>query len=448
MPLTMRPTMPLTMRLAMYLAPSLPHARRALPVLILPAMMLLASACADEAADPPEVPQELSISATRPITDVERGTFHFPELGVWVSNDLDGGRFSSAGADGDSVLVLHNRPENAPINNSAWYAFALWAEAPDTVTVRLTYEDGRHRYHPKIRRVGETGWTPLDPALVHPDPATRGATIRVPVGPDTVWVAGQEMRTSSWFESWTAALEARGDVVRRQIATSPRGRAIHMLHAGAPDAHRHILLISRQHPPEVTGTKALEAFVEELLGDSPLAGEFRERFRIHVVPLVNPDGVDLGHWRHSTGGVDLNRDWVAFHQPETRAVRDEMQRLLAEPGHELWFFSDFHSTNRDVYYTLDRALETRPAGVLDRWIDHLATSLPHYEVDDAPSTGGDGVVSRDWAWREFQAPGMVYEVGDDTDRALIQEVARTAARGTMQILLDEWRAEQAGGGAE
>jgi hypothetical protein len=35
---------------------------------------------------------------------------------------------------------------------------------------------------------------------------------------------------------------------------------------------------------------------------------------------------------------------------------------------------------------------------------------------------------------------MVYEVGDDTDPALIRDVAETAARGTMQILLSEWRA--------
>lgn len=401
--------------------------------------VLLLAACAGDTPAPAEVEEELDISATRPITDVERGTFHFPELGVWVSNELDGGRFSSARTDGDSVLVLHNRPENAPINNSAWYAFRIWSATPDTVTVRLTYEDGRHRYHPKLRREGDDRWTPLDSALVRPDPETRGATLRIPVGPDTVWVAGQEMRTSSFFEEWTSALAARDGVSRRQFATSPRGRPLHILHAGSPEASRHILLISRQHPPEVTGTKALVAFLEEMLGDSPLAAEFREGFQLHVVPLVNPDGVDLGHWRHNTGGVDLNRDWVAFHQPETRAVRDEVRRLLAEPGHELWFFADFHSTNRDVYYTLDRALETRPAGVLDRWIDHLRTSLPHYEVDDAPSTGGDGLVSRDWAWREFQAPGMVYEVGDDTDRELIREVARTAARGTMRILLEESR---------
>jgi hypothetical protein len=161
------------------------------------------------------------ISATRPITEIERGTFTFPELGVSVSNEFDGGRFSDAWAEGDSVLVLHNRPENAPINNSAWYAFELWSEVPDTLTVRLTYEDGRHRYFPKVRRSGDQRWKPLDSTLVHLDPQTRSATLRIPVGPDKLRVAGQEMRTSSYFEEWTAELVEREGTNRREFATSP-----------------------------------------------------------------------------------------------------------------------------------------------------------------------------------------------------------------------------------
>ncbi len=407
-------------------------------------LAVTASACSPPDSASPFPDDAYTISATRPITDVERGTFVFDALGVTVSNDFAGGRFSEATTDGDSVLVLHLRPENAPINNSAWYAFRLWANEPDTLTVRLTYTDGRHRYVPKVRTAAAPEWTLLDSEAVRLDEETRDALLRLPVGPDTIQVAGQEMRTSSFFEEWTATLAARDDVTRRSIGTTPRGRDMSMVESGNPDARRHVLFISRQHPPEVTGTFALVAYMAEMLGDSPLAADFRDRFRIHVVPLMNPDGVDLGHWRHNTGGVDLNRDWVAFHQPETRFVRDEMGRILAEEGRELWFFADFHSTNRDVFYTLDRALETRPAGVLDPWIEHIRTALPDYALEEDPSDGGYGVVSRDWAWREHQAPGMVYEVGDNTPRELIAEVARTAARGTMQILLERAAAEDGG----
>jgi hypothetical protein len=209
-----------------------------------------------------------------------------------------------------------------------------------------------------------------------------------------------------------------------------------MVEFGDRGATKHVMVIGRQHPPEATGTMALLAFVGELAGDSPLAREFRESFRVHVIPLVNPDGVDLGHWRHNTGGVDLNRDWEAFNQPETRVVRDTYTRILEAPGHEIWFGVDFHSTQYDVFYTLERTLETDPPGVTDEWLAYLGDNLPHYEVNDSPS-GLDTPMSRNWFYRAFQAPALIYEVGDQTDRALIREVAITAAQGTMRILLDE-----------
>jgi predicted deacylase len=305
--------------------------------------------------------------------------------------------------------------------------------------VRLSYEDGDHRYWPEVRRSDEP-WATLDSASVREDTLAGEATLHLSIGPDTLWVAGQEMMTSAFFIRWTDSLAGEPHVTKRIIATTPRGRPMPMVEFGDPSAIRHVMIIGRQHPPEVTGSVALVRFVEELAGDSPLARDFRESFRVHVVPLVNPDGVDLGHWRHNTGGVDLNRDWRVFNQPETRAVRDTFREILATPGAELWFGADFHSTQYDVFYTLERTLQTSPAGITDRWLDYLRTNLPDYEVNDSPS-GLQTPMSRNWFYEEFGAPALIYEVGDQTDRALIRRVAATAARGTMEILL-----EVAGGG--
>jgi cytosolic carboxypeptidase protein 6 len=383
---------------------------------------------------PPARPADtLTISATRPITEAPRRTIGFLREGVWISNELDGGRFSDAWQLDDSTFVVHNRPENAPINNSAWYAFKLWSNEPRTVRLRLTYEDGSHRYWPEARRAGEP-WAPLDSAVVEQDSAAREATLRLRVGPDTLWVAGQPLTTTSFFHGWTDSLAALPHISRTTIGTSPRGRPLHMLQFGEESATRHVLLISRQHPPEVTGTMALVAFVEEIAGDSPLAREFRRHFRTHVVPLVNPDGVDLGHWRHNTGGVDLNRDWADFLQPETQLVRDALLRATSRLGDAVWFAADFHSTQHDVFYTLDRAFETEPPGLIDQWLQYIATQLPHYTVSDDPSRLG-GPTSRNWFYNQYRATALTYEVGDNTDRVLIREVAVTAARGMMELLL-------------
>jgi cytosolic carboxypeptidase protein 6 len=403
--------------------------------LLLLTAAFLFTACGPSTPPGAPSPSDREVSATRPIEDVPRRTIGFLEQGIWISNEFSGGRVSDTWADGDSVVVVHIGPENAPINNSAWYAFRIWADAPRTVRVRLSYEDGVHRYWPKLLQ-GEDRWMPLDSSAVEVGPDNEWATLTLEVGPDTLTVAGQEMLTQDFFQDWVEELAAFPHVSRGRIGTSARGRPLELFRFGSDEANRHVVLVSRQHPPEVTGTLALVSFVEELVGDSPLAREFREHFQVHVVPLMNPDGVELGHWRHNTGGVDLNRDWVAFHQPETRAVRDEVTRIMQAPGAELWFAADFHSTRRDVFYTLERSLETDPPDILDRWIGYLEEELPHYEVADGPS-GLQTPMSRNWFYREFGAPGLIYEVGDDTDRDLIRQVAETAARGTMEILLDE-----------
>lgn len=405
-------------------------------LLVLSALAPLAGCASGPGTEPASYdPPGSTITTDRPIEDVRRRTVGFLESGVWISNELPGGRLNDVWRENDSVFVARVFPENAPINNSAWYGFKVWADAPRTILLRLTYENGRHRYWPAARRAGEP-WAPLPEQAV--DTTGDGATLRLHVGPDTLWVAAQELFTSADFRRWTDSLSALPHVSRERIGTSRRGRPIEMLTVtGDPDATDHVLLISRQHPPEVTGTLALLAFVEEIAGESPLAREFRSRFQTRVVPVVNPDGVDLGHWRHNTGGVDLNRDWVTFNQPETRAVRDALLRVKDQPGARVWFAADFHSTRRDVFYTLDPDLEASLPGFLDRWLEGIAREVPEYQINESP-TGLRSPTSRNWLYRAFdRVPSLTYEVGDDTDRPLIRKVAAAAARSMMELLLRE-----------
>lgn len=94
-----------------------------------------------------------------------------------------------------------------------------------------------------------------------------------------------------------------------------------MLKIGKANDKKMILILSRQHPPEVTGYLAMQSFVETICGEGDTATKFREVYNTYVIPNLNPDGVDNGHWRHNSGGVDLNRDWEDFNQPELQAVK-------------------------------------------------------------------------------------------------------------------------------
>ena len=133
-------------------------------------------------------------------------------------------------------------------------------------------------------------------------------------------------------------------------------------------------------------------------------------------------------------GVDLNRDWLHFNQPEGRLVSDAFLDLKEKAP--VLFGIDFHSTQEDVFYTLSRDLETDPPGFTDAWLDAIRTAFPDYHVNDEPF-GLGSPVSKNWFYETFNAPAVTYEVGDESDRALIRRLSTAAAEALMELLLDE-----------
>lgn len=402
--------------------------------LFLPLTALVLAACGDQGPVPQSYdPPGSTITTGRAITDQPRRTIGFRDTGVWVSNEYLGARLSDFVHVEDSLYRAVVRPENAPINNSAWYGFAVWADVPDTILIELSYEDGTHRYVPKLSR-DRAIWAPIAAGDYAPDTTAGTATLRLAVGPDTTWVSAQEPWTSDRFDEWSSGLAG---TERVDIGKSLRGRPIRLISFGNEQSPEgFVLVISRQHPPEVTGTLAMKAFVETLLADDPEAAAFRARYRVLVVPLVNPDGVDEGHWRHSAGGIDLNRDWLDFNQPEVAVVRDAMVAEVEQAGAPVVFAIDFHSTQEDIFYTHIRDLETNRPGLVDAWLDSIRTGVQGYElVEEASGLGSP--VSKNWFYEQFEATSVTYEVGDEQDRDLIDRIASTAARSLMDVLAEE-----------
>jgi predicted deacylase len=196
-----------------------------------------------------------------------------------------------------------------------------------------------------------------------------------------------------------------------------------------------IAVFSRQHPPEVTGFKAMQAFLDELLVNEQSAA-FLEKYRVLVYPLLNPDGVDLGHWRHNTGGIDLNRDWAYYNQPETRQVADHLVNTVTKSKARVILGLDFHSTQKDVFYTLpDDSVKSIIPWFKRPWLDGIEASINNYELNEEASGIGQPV-TKGWFYTQFEAEGVTYEVGDEVPRDFIELKARIAARQMMKVLLE------------
>ncbi len=370
---------------------------------------------------------------SKPIELPVRRTYSFEGSGVRVSTDFEGARLNELTQLNDTLFTAVIRPENAPINMSPWYAFKVWADSARPVYIRMTYQNGRHRYYPKISSEGQR-WQPLDSASFFPGDSV--ATMRLAAGPDTLWVAAQEMILLRHVQVWADSLDRLPFVSKQTVGYSAQQRPIIALSVGKPDSKRVLAVISRQHPPEVTGYLAMQAFVETIAGDSKLARRFRRKFETIVLPMINPDGVANGHWRHNTGGIDLNRDWKYFRQPETAVVRDFLTKEVSRQQARVYFGLDFHSTWNDIYYVFDEKTTPYATSLTQQWLTGVEGVIPGYKANQSAS-GTESPISKNWFFTQFGADAVTYEVGDNTPRDDLRVKGQVAAVEMMKLLLKQ-----------
>ncbi|MBU2995175.1 hypothetical protein KO500_01965 [Cellulophaga baltica] len=391
-------------------------------------------------------PAVIVLTESKPTQKQWKGNFTFEESDVVFSNDFEGARLNGVIQINDSTFTALITSENTPINTSPWYAFRVSAKKPKTINVVLTYQDGiKSRYYPKLSKDGEH-WTPLDSLNYTPFEKGNEAfgmgslplkvSMKLEIGNEPLWIAGQELETSSIVRKWATKLATEKDISYSSIGKSKEGRDMGLLSIGKSESKNMIMIISRQHPPEITGYLSMKAFVETIASDSKLAKKFRKKFGVFVVPLMNPDGVDNGHWRHNMGGVDLNRDWENFNQPETSAVRDFMVAKEKETNGKFYFGIDFHSTWDDIYYTIDAKFEGNMPGLVPDWLDAVKLDLSGYDPNIKPSDKvKPTAVSKNYFYVAHGAEALVFEIGDNTPRDFIKEKATVSANKLMMLML-------------
>lgn len=372
----------------------------------------------------------------KPIQYQEKKTFELLNLGVYASNEFDGARLNGFEKLNDSTVRVEIRPENQPINPSPHYAFNVWSSSPKEVYLAFSYPTGaKHRYIPKIKEENQT-WRALDSTRFHTIDSLFA--VRLSLDQQPIQLAAQELANSTQVKAWYTQLAKGKDYVHiKEYGSSKLGRELNVLdiYKGDKQGKPIVVLLTRQHPPEVTGFLAYQSFIETILEANNLSNQFLENYRVLAFPLLNPDGVDLGHWRHNTGGIDLNRDWSQYHQPETRQTAKFIDKQVKKYNTTLVLGLDFHSTYRDVFYTNKERASTRLPNFIDSWFSALEAEIPSYKVNEA-SSNSKKPVSKGWFLKRHDAVGITYEIGDTTPRERIDEIGQISAREMMKILID------------
>lgn len=375
-----------------------------------------------------EFPNPIDTS-DRPVSMQEKGSWTID--GVTVSNEFDGARMNEFSQIDASTFQILIRPENEPINISPWYAFKISSDRPRTINIVLEYGTYKHRYWPKLSRDLEH-WTPID--SMDTDFSGPEPKFTIEVNQQPLYFCGQELTNSSVVWDWFDQVIEKNNLNKFKVGESRLGRPIYGAESVPMNEDAEtIVFLSRQHPPEVTGFKALQSYLDEVMNDSHLSTDFRKKYRILIYPLMNPDGVDLGHWRHNAGGIDLNRDWGYYRQPEVRQVANHIFDYVMERKSDVILGIDFHSTQEDVYYTYPDEHE-HIMNFRNYWIEGIQNIIGAENAYEDPDPL-ESPVSKGWFVVAFGADGITYEVGDETPRDFIDMKARVSAREMMKLLI-------------
>ncbi len=402
--------------------------------LIFTSAFILLFGCNSTKKIPFETPVDTS---SKKINFQTKQTYKLKDIGVYANNEFDGARLNGFKKLNDSTALVIINPENTPINNSSYYAFKTWRDIPGPFYLRFQYPEGfKHRYIPKLKVNNE--WVCIDSTHVYGDSIRK--TILVNLTTEPLLIAAQEIQSSKDVQKWyTSLVRGKEDHVKLNIygkSILEKNLPVLDMYKGTKKHKDVIVLFTRQHPPEVTGYFAFQSFVETLLNDDfQLSNEFLNKYRILAFPILNPDGVDLGHWRHNAGGVDTNRDWSAYRQPEIKQTVTFISKALKSSNSKLILGLDFHSTWYDIFYTNKTRDDTALPHFLDDWFAALEHNIPDYKVNEKAGNSKKPV-SKGWLLYGHNATGLTYEIGDDTPRDQIKLIGKTTAEQMMRILLN------------
>jgi hypothetical protein len=99
--------------------------------------------------------------------------------------------------------------------------------------------------------------------------------------------------------------------------------------AGKRTVHIH----ARTHPQETEGFYVTEEMIKILLSESEFSQTARANCVFYVIPMYNPDGVEMGLPRRNANNIDLEANWNTFpHQPEVAALKARFTQLMTSPN--------------------------------------------------------------------------------------------------------------------
>ena len=142
-----------------------------------------------------------------------------------------------------------------------------------------------------------------------------------------------------WAESQFVFIDSLGASIQNRaiweltIADNPQSSSNHRIYIHA-----------RTHPGEEESFWVTNEIINFLISDTPLAAFIRNNCIFHIIPMYNPDGVELGYPRENANGVDIESGWDDVPlEPEVAVLKNRFIELTTLVNNPIEVALNMHS---------------------------------------------------------------------------------------------------------
>lgn len=149
-----------------------------------------------------------------------------------------------------------------------------------------------------------------------------------------------------------------------------------------------IFLTCRVHPGETNASYAMHGFLSFIISNNIYANILRTNYIFIIIPMLNIDGVVLGHNRFCSNGFDLNRQWdkPIYYLHPTVYTTKSLLKNLQKNNNKIIFYCDFHGHSSKYNCFLFGNSGTRTFLKKNNYTEYFANviyqSIPWFSLGD------------------------------------------------------------------